>query len=304
MMAPFVSIIVPAFNAETTLPACLASLVAQDYPKDRYEVLVVDNRSHDRTADIIRSFPMTYLSEIKRQSSYAARNAGIRRASGEILAFTDADCVADPQWLARAVLCFRDQTVGGVAGKIGNHPPTNAIQEYLLDVLAQEDHLTHRVHPYAATANVFYRKEVFDRVGLFDGRWISGGDADLAWRMQTQSPYRLIYWDSAVVTHRHRCTRAGHLRQRWIWGYGEVLLYARYRDEYIRQGLGYGLRVFLEDYRVLLLVLGRWMRARLWRSMAWINGTDYEYAVCDCLAEIGRRIGRIHGSIRERVLYV
>lgn len=133
---------------------------------------------------------------------------------------------------------------------------------------------------------------------------MSGGDADLAWRMQTQSPYRLIYCDSAVVMHQHRRTRAGHLRQRWIWGYGEVLLYARYRDEYVRQGLGYGPRAFLEDYRVLLLVLWRWVRAYLWRSMAWINAKDYEYAVCDCLAEFGRRIGRIHGSIRERIVYI
>ena len=304
MEHPFITIIVPVFNAEMTLPACLASLVAQEYPKDRYEVLAVDNRSRDRTADIIRSFAVTYLSETEQQSSYAARNAGIRRAAGEILAFTDADCVADPQWLAKAVPCFRDQTVGGVAGKIGNHLPINAIQEYLFDVLAQEDHITHRVHPYAVTANVLYRKSVFDRLGLFEGNWVSGGDADFAWRMQTQSPDRLIYCESAIVTHQHRHTRAGHLRQRWIWGYGEVLLYARYRDEYVRQGLGYGLRVFLEDYRVLLLVLWRWAKARLRRSMASINAKDYEYAVCDCLAEIGRRMGRIHGSFRERVLYV
>lgn len=169
MAHPFVTIIVPAFNAETTLPACLASLVAQEYPKDRYEVLVVDIRSRDRTEDIIRSFPVTYLSETERQSSYAARNAGIRRASGEILAFTDADCVANPQWLARAVPCFRDQAVGGVAGKIGNYPSINAIQEYLFDVLTQEYYISHRVHPYAVTANVLYRKTVFDRLGLFEG---------------------------------------------------------------------------------------------------------------------------------------
>lgn len=304
MTQPFVTVIVPAFNAEATLPGCLASLVAQEYPKEKYEVLVVDNRSRDLTADIIRSFPVTYLSETEQQSSYAARNAGIRRASGEILAFTDADCIADLQWLARAVPCFRDQTVGGVAGKIGNHPPGNAIQEYLSDVLAQEYFVAHVVRPYAVTANVFYRKAVFDRIGLFEGSWVSGGDADLAWRMQTQSAYRLIYCDSAVVMHQHRCTRAGHFRQRWTWGYGEVLLYRRYREEYIRRGLRYSLQAFLYDYRVLLQVLGRWIRACLLRSTARLNAKEYEYAVCDCLSEIGTRIGRIHGSIRERIVYI
>jgi cellulose synthase/poly-beta-1,6-N-acetylglucosamine synthase-like glycosyltransferase len=304
MTAPYVSIIVPAFNAETTLSACLASLVAQEYPKDRYEVLVVDNRSRDRTADIIRSFAVTYLSETERQSSYAARNAGIRRASGEILAFTDADCVADPKWLAKAAPCFQDATVGGVAGKVGNHPPVNAIQEYLFDVLAQDYFISHVVHPYAITANVLYRREVFDRVGLFEGRWRSGGDADLAWRMQTRSSYRLVYCESACVTHQHRRTRAGHFRQRWNWGYGEVLLYARYREDYIRRGLRYSPRAFVDDYRTLLRVIGRWARACLLRGLARINARDYEFAVCDCLSEIGTRVGRIHGSFRERVLYV
>lgn len=301
---PFISIIVPAFNAERTLAACLESLVSQRYPKSQYEILVVDNNSRDRTASIIRSYGAMYLSETTQQSSYAARNAGLRHATGEIIAFTDADCVADADWLANAVGCFGDAGVGGVAGKIGNVSPVTTVQEYLQDALAQEGALGHPYLPYAQTANVLYRHEVLKRVGAFEAGWTSGGDADIAWRMQRSTAYRLVYCESAIVTHQHRCTRAGHLRQRWIWGYGEVLLYARYRDEYIRQGLGYGLRVFLEDYRVLLLVLRRWAQACLRRSMARINAKDYEYAVCDCLAEIGRRIGRIHGSIRKRIVYI
>ena len=98
---PFISIIVPVYNGENIIGACLKSLLAQDYPKDKYEVIAVDNNSKDKTADIIKEYSVHYLFESKVQGSYAARNTGVRHAKGEILAFTDADCVADKGWLKK-----------------------------------------------------------------------------------------------------------------------------------------------------------------------------------------------------------
>ncbi len=301
---PFVSIIVPAFNAEGTISDCLHALVEQEYPRDRYEILAVDNNSQDRTAEIIRKFPVTYVSETKQQSSYAARNRGIAKASGEILAFTDADCIADRMWASHAVERFRDDTVGCVAGHIGNTPPDTVVQEYLLDVLAQTDFLSHPFLPYAVTANVFYRKAVIERIGPFDGTWVSGGDADLAWRMQLQTPYRLVYCEDATIQHMHRRTHRAHFRQRWTWGYGAVLLYERYRLAFQSKGLGYDVKALASDYRQLLKMSWRcgiaWWK---WRRRS-ISRKDWDFTVLDWLSELGTRVGRIHGSVQRRIFYL
>jgi glycosyltransferase involved in cell wall biosynthesis len=93
---PFVSIIVPVYNGSRTIDALLTSLLALDYPPDQHEILIVDNKSTDDTRQRIQRYPVTLLEETEIQGSYAARNRGIEAAQGEILAFTDADCVVEP----------------------------------------------------------------------------------------------------------------------------------------------------------------------------------------------------------------
>jgi glycosyltransferase involved in cell wall biosynthesis len=97
---PKISVIIPIYNGESDLPNLLNCLGTQTYPANRVEYLLVDNGSIDRTADIIKAFAeqsqsqeliIRYLSENNIQSSYAARNTGIREATGEFLAFTDVD---------------------------------------------------------------------------------------------------------------------------------------------------------------------------------------------------------------------
>ena len=90
--APFVSVIVPVRNGERTVADCLTSLLELDYPTDSREILVVDNGSTDRTAEIVQRLPVTYLLEERVGRSHA-RNRGIEASSSELLAFIDADCV-------------------------------------------------------------------------------------------------------------------------------------------------------------------------------------------------------------------
>ena len=96
-----VTVVIPVLNQERTLEACLRSLLRQTYPKDRFEVVIVDNNSSDRTREIIRAFPFRYAHEPQR-SSYAARNRGVSLARGRVVAFMDSDCEADPRWLEEA----------------------------------------------------------------------------------------------------------------------------------------------------------------------------------------------------------
>jgi len=98
-----VSVIVPMYNAERTLAACLDGLAAQDHPRGEHEILLVDNGSTDASASIARRHPgVTLLSE-PRPGAYAARNHGLRRAQGDVIAFTDPDCVPHPSWIREIV---------------------------------------------------------------------------------------------------------------------------------------------------------------------------------------------------------
>jgi len=85
----FISIIVPAYNCESTIESCVNALLQQDYSKDHYEIIIVDNNSKDNTAELIKKYPVTYLMQDRIQTSYASRNYGIENTKGAIIAFTD-----------------------------------------------------------------------------------------------------------------------------------------------------------------------------------------------------------------------
>ena len=92
---PLVSVIVPVKNGEKTIGILLAALLKQNYPQDKMQVIIVDNGSQDNTIEIIKKYPVILEYENEKDSSYAARNKGLAAAQGEIIAFTDADCIPD-----------------------------------------------------------------------------------------------------------------------------------------------------------------------------------------------------------------
>lgn len=104
-MLPFVSVIIPTLNEERYIGKCLESIFNLDYPKNRYEIILVDNGSKDRTIEITKKFNAKI---IKRKSLTIGtlRNIGARDARGSILAFIDADCIADRNWIKRAIINF------------------------------------------------------------------------------------------------------------------------------------------------------------------------------------------------------
>ncbi len=112
---PFISVVVAAYNAERLIGQCLDSLLAMDYPTDRIEIIVVDNGSTDRTAEIIAGFPVARLRE-ERRGAASARNTGIAKACGDIIAFTDSDCIVEPDWAAEIERAFQAPEVDAVMG--------------------------------------------------------------------------------------------------------------------------------------------------------------------------------------------
>jgi cellulose synthase/poly-beta-1,6-N-acetylglucosamine synthase-like glycosyltransferase len=220
-----VSVIVPIYNGEADLPGLIACLLAQTYPADRVEYLLVDNASYDRTPDLLQTaatqakaqgITLRPLSEADIQSSYAARNTGIRAATGEILAFTDADCYPEPDWLKKLVPPFQDPAVGLVAGGINALPGKTWLEKYAerKGLLRQQDTLAHPFCPYGQTANLAIRVAALPSVGLFRPYLTTGGDADMCWRLQRQGDWQLVFAEEAVIRHRHR-TSLKELRSQW-----------------------------------------------------------------------------------------
>ena len=218
---PKVSVVVPIYNGENDLPDLINCLKSQTYPIEQVEYFLVDNASSDRTSTIIQNaaqnFPkIHYLAETKIQSSYAARNAGIRASTGEIIAFTDADCRPQPQWLTELIIPFKDINIGIVAGEITGLPGKTILEKYAekQDVLSQKYTLKNSFCPYGQTANLAIRKEIFTQTGLFRPYLTTGGDADICWRIQRETQWKIQFAPNALVQHRHRST-IGEFQSQW-----------------------------------------------------------------------------------------
>jgi glycosyltransferase involved in cell wall biosynthesis len=211
---PKVSVVVPIYNGEADLPDLISCFLSQTYPKDRVEYLLVDNNSSDRTLAYLKisaqDSPITIhpLSENQIQSSYAARNTGIRAATGEIIAFTDADCRPQPQWLESLIQPFINLDVVIVAGEITALSGKNLLEKHAdqQETLSQKHTLSHSFCAYGQTANLAIRRIVFEKVGLFRPYLTTGGDADICWRILMAKIGKLEFAPDAVVQHRHRIT--------------------------------------------------------------------------------------------------
>lgn len=216
LCSPMVSVIIPIFNGAADLPDLLNGLQSQTYASEQVEYLLVDNGSTDRTVQILQAFAKTplltvrILSETQIQSSYAARNTGIRAAQGEILVFTDADCRPHADWIAQIVQPFLAPTIGIVAGEIVALPGNSLLERFAdrHETLSPKHTLSHPFYPYGQTANLAVRRIILEQVGLFRPYLTTGGDADLCWRILQQNQWQIQFAEQALVSHRHRSTLA------------------------------------------------------------------------------------------------
>lgn len=211
---PMVSVVVPIYNGEADLPELINCLLSQTYPKDRVEYLLVDNNSSDRTLTILKTSAencpiiIRPLSENQIQSSYSARNTGIRAAVGEIIVFTDADCRPQPQWLDELIQPFVNKEVVIVAGEILALPGTTLLEQHAEreETLSQKHTLNHAFRPYGQTANLAIRRIALEKAGLFRPYLTTGGDADICWRILGENIGHLEFAPNAIVQHHHRTT--------------------------------------------------------------------------------------------------
>jgi GT2 family glycosyltransferase len=300
-LLPFVSVIVTALNNEELMKNCHVSLLQTVYPPERREFIIVDNGSTDRTAEIIKSFPVQYLYERRRGVSYA-RNRGIEASIGEIVAFTDPDCVVSTVWLNELVNAFDEQDVGGVAGAIIPYPGQTSAERYAARIRShtQERPMSHPLHPFAMTPNIAFRREVFQRIGYFDTRFPGGGweDADLCWRFFRETNLKLKYPPRAVVFHRYRTTAKAFFIQHVRYGYGLAILFTKYNEE-----ISWDWRERAQAYKNL--IVATWVLAN--NGSKWIirkcTAEEFDIAYFGFLRRLGQRLGFLRGSFSGKWSY-
>jgi len=197
---PFVSVIVPVYNDPERIKICIEKLLEQSYPKERYEIIIIDNNSSDDTVDIIKKYPVKLLHEKDIQSSYAARNKGVKEAKGEIIAFTDSDCHPAKEWLENGVRAMQSEKADLVAGKVSFiFSDKNDSFEICDSIEHMQQKDTVMRGGSAATANLFVRKNIFNEIGFFPNVK-SGGDG--AWTHNaSKKGYKIVYYSNAEVFH-------------------------------------------------------------------------------------------------------
>ncbi len=209
---PLVSVVVPVLHDRPGIRACLEALLDQTYPPDRYEIIVADNGSTDGTRAVVEAFRaragsrLSLVVEDWVRTSYAARNQGLRVARGEILAFTDADCVPSPTWLECGVRALRAEGAAIVGGRIvvtyrGARPN---VYEYF-DSAIRFNQRAYVDRHYAATANMLVHAHMIERHGPFRPELVTGGDREFGTRLW-KAGERIAYAPDAVVRHAARAT--------------------------------------------------------------------------------------------------
>ena len=202
---PTVSVIVPHFSDLTRLDACLEALARQTFPPDDFEIIVSDNNSPQGEAAVRRAVACrARVTVTMARGAGPARNGGARLARGRLLAFTDCDCIPEPEWLQEGVAALADHDfVGGRMKVLVENPDRLTAVEAFERAYAFDNEDYVRRKAFTVTANLFCPREVFDRVGGFE----VGVSEDVDWCHRAQAAgYKIGYAPRAVVGHPARRT--------------------------------------------------------------------------------------------------
>ena len=220
------SVVIPTHNRKEKLKRCLAAVTTQMYPV--YEVIVVDDGSSDGTSAMVaRDFPEVHIvRQATSQGPAAARNQGIRQASGDVIAFTDDDCVPPPDWLKRHANHYTNHQIGAVGGhQVSGNP--NFYDKFDMAHYADEYRHLRLIEKLALPGGLYSNnlsvpKAVLAEVGLFDERFLTGADPELTRRI-SRAGYILVHDPDIRVEHLKVHTFRSYCRMRFRRGCGVIL---------------------------------------------------------------------------------
>lgn len=255
---PSVTVVVPVRNCEGTISKSLDALVGLNYPEDKLEIIVVDGISKDKTKEIAARYPVRILTQTA-EGLNLARNAGLENSTGEIIAYTDGDCVVSSDWLRKIVANFADPNVGAVGGNVEGYLKDNLFAQYADNSVIRVmpfsprkvilDHL--RPFLYTPGCNMAFRRSALEKAGLFNPKIRNGFDEFEALERIIRGGYKIVFDPEVLVRHYHRSSLREIMRQAFNYGTGGALL-LKLRPKTV---LGRWLRACLFGFLVYVLLL-------------------------------------------------
>jgi O-antigen biosynthesis protein len=221
---PKVSVVVCSYNGAQTLEACLTSLLQMDYPD--YEIILVDDGSTDDTPKIAAEFPKVKTIRQENFGLSVARNVGLRASTGEVIAYTDSDCMADKDWLYYLVGTLEQGEYTAVGGPNISPPASSWTQACVAASPGQPSHVLigDSEAEHIPGCNMAFYKWCLQSIGGFDPEYRKAGDdVDVCWRLMERG-FRIGFSPSAVVWHHRRFTVSAYFKQQGGYGEAEALL--------------------------------------------------------------------------------
>ncbi len=230
------SVIVPAYNSEKTIFECINALLQQENSFE-YEIIIVDDGSTDNTSKIIKNINSKRLkySWQKNSGPAKARNLGAKKAKGEIIIFTDSDCIATKNWLSEMIKPFKDKKIVAVQGAyktkqknlIGKFGQIEIEERY-------EKMKKSKKLDWVGSYSAAYRRELFNKLKGFDESFpiASGEDPELSYRVQ-KTGGKIVFNEKAIVYHTHPKNLAKYLKTKFFRAYYRPLMYSKHKDKII-----------------------------------------------------------------------
>jgi glycosyltransferase involved in cell wall biosynthesis len=228
---PTISVIVPVLNMGKTIRATMDSLMKLDYPQGLLEIIVVDGLSNDETRNIVSEYPVALVDQ-EGKGLNAARNTGIKYSSGELLAYTDGDCVLPQDWAIKIADNFNEPVIGFVGGTMQGYDRSSILSNYLDESFFQvTPGFRYRIETndlrllqFPAGANMAFRRRSLERVNFFDENITYGFDDLQPVEELGFKGFRIILDPEVRILHQHRSTMKELLKQHFNYGRGGTLL--------------------------------------------------------------------------------
>ena len=215
-----ISVIIPGYNVSRYVAECLDALLAQTITRDRYEIIYVDDASTDDSREVVACYGTIRLLALPENRGQAtARNLGLEEARGEIILFTDADCVPAPDWIEVMLRPFEDPEIAGAKGVYRTQQRSLIARFAQVEYESRYDIMRRtRYIDFIDTYSAGYRAEVLRQHGGFDPSFRIDEDQELSFRL-AEAGHKMVFNPEAIVYHRHPATLRRYLKRKYEIGY-------------------------------------------------------------------------------------
>jgi GT2 family glycosyltransferase len=296
--AELLASVVVAVHSDQRARRLLDSMACQSLGADRFEVIVIENGSHE-LSDVDGLHGLVRYRHASRANSAAARNIGLVAARGRFLLLTDADCVVDPDWVQTMCDVLSSGPFAAVGGRIVPYEPRTWVQRGAITIVDGQNSLSYLPAmplPYVAGANAGFHTEQLREVGGFDEDLRSGNDVDVCYKLGLHG-YRVGLAPAAVVRHEDRATLGAHFRRFRFYAIYQVLLFAKYRN-------ASGRRAVVDRYPFRRLRQAVRAAPQAVLSLIQGNAAPAQRAVLLLVEAVAVLAGEFEGAVRFRQLYL